>query len=215
MKKQYVVFGAGRFGRSIAVTLQMLGSDVIVVDRNPEVIQEIADEVSYALCANVEDTEIFRELGLSNVNGAIISMAGSLEASIITAMTCSEMGIPRIIAKARNQLHEKILRSVGVHEVIYPEVAMGQRLARHLVADNFSDWIDLSPSYSLVEMKLPQEWCGKCLAELRVREKYGVNVIGIKEHEDVCINPDPKEPLRGGSVLIVVGGNEALEALET
>ena len=105
MKKQYVVFGAGRFGGSIAVTLQSLGCEVIVVDKDPEVIQNIADEVSYAICADVEDAEVFQNLGLKNLDGAIVAIAGNLEASIVTAMQCSEMGVPRIIAKAKNRLH--------------------------------------------------------------------------------------------------------------
>ena len=211
MKKQYVVFGAGRFGGSIAVTLQSLGCEVIVVDKDPEVIQNIADEVSYAICADVEDAEVFQNLGLKNLDGAIVAIAGNLEASIVTAMQCSEMGVPRIIAKAKNRLHEKILRSVGATRVIYPEVEMGRRVAKYLVADNFTDWIDLSPNLSLVEMDIPHLWCGKSLQELRIREKYNLNIIGFKEGDSVNVRLDPHEPLKEGIVLIVVGANKDLE----
>ena len=150
MKKQYVVFGAGKFGRSIAMTLQSLGCEVIVVDRNPEIIQELADDVSYAICADVEDPDVFENLGLRNLDGAIIAIAENLEASIVTTMQCSEIGIPRILAKAKNSLHERILKSVGANKIIYPEVEMGRRIAKYLVADSFTDWIELSPYYSLV-----------------------------------------------------------------
>lgn len=214
MKKQYVVFGAGKFGRSIAVTLQELGCEIVLVDKDPEVIQELADEVSYAICADVEDSSIFDNLGMHNLDGAIIAITESLEASIVTTMMCSEMGIPRILAKAKNRLHEKILKSVGAHKVIYPEVEMGKRVAKYLVADNFTDWIELSPRYSLVEMDIPPQWCGKTLAELRIREKYGLNVIGIKNGDSVIVNPSPAEPLPSGVVLIVVGGNRELEAFQ-
>ena len=169
MKKQYVVFGAGKFGGSVAVTLQQLGCDVVLVDKDPELIQELADEVSYALCADVGDTEIFENLGLKNIDGAIIAITESLESSIVTTMMCSEMGIPRILAKAKNRMHEKILRSVGAHKVIYPEMEMGRRVAKYLVADNFADWIELSPYFSLVEMDIPASWCGKSLIELKIR----------------------------------------------
>ena len=211
MKKQYVVFGAGRFGGSIAVTLQGLGCEVIVVDKDPEVIQNIADEVSYAICADVEDAEVFQNRGLKILDGAIVAIAGNLEASIVTTMQCSEMGVPRIIAKAKNKLHEKILRSVGATRVIYPEVEMGRRVAKYLVADNFTDWIDLSPNFSLVEMDIPPLWCGKSLQELRIREKYNLNIIGIKEGDSVNVRLDPHEPLKEGIVLIVVGANKDLE----
>ncbi len=211
MKKQYVVFGAGRFGKSIAVTLQQLGCEIIVVDKDPEVIQEIADEVSYAICANVDDQDVFQNLGLRNLDGAIIAITEDLEASIVTTMQCSEIGIPRILAKARNDLHEKILRNVGAHKIIYPEVEMGRRMAKYLVADNFADWIELSPKYSLVEMEVPRQWCGKNLIELQIREKYNLNVIGIKYGDTVSVKIDPNEKLRDDEILIVVGENTDLE----
>lgn len=214
MKKQYVVFGAGKFGGSIAVTLQQLGCDVILVDKNPELIQELADQVSYAICANVEDTETFEELGLKNMDGAIIAITESLEASIVTTMMCHELGIPRILAKAKNSMHEKILRKVGAHKVIYPETEMGRRVAKYLVADNFADWIELSPYFSLVEMDIPARWCGKSLVELQIREKYRVNVIGVKDGDKVKVTLDPKEPLKPGVILILVGENKDLEALQ-
>lgn len=214
MKKQYVVFGAGKFGASIAVTLQEYGCDVILVDKNPELIQDLADQVSYAICANVEDEETFEELGLKNVDGAIVAITESLEASIVTTMMCHELGIPRILVKAKNSMHEKILRSVGAHKVIYPETEMGRRVAKYLVADNFADWIELSPYFSLVEMDIPAKWCGKSLIELQIREKYRVNVIGIKDGDRVSVTLDPKQPLKPGVILILVGENKDLEALQ-
>lgn len=214
MKKQYVVFGAGKFGASIAVTLQEYGCDVILVDKNPELIQDLAEQVSYAICANVEDEETFEELGLKNVDGAIVAITESLEASIVTTMMCHELGIPRILVKAKNSMHEKILRSVGAHKVIYPETEMGRRVAKYLVADNFADWIELSPYFSLVEMDIPAKWCGKSLIELQIREKYRVNVIGIKDGDRVSVTLDPKQPLKPGVILILVGENKDLEALQ-
>ena len=211
MKKQYVVFGGGKFGGSIAVALQQLGCEVILVDCKPELIQEMADKVSYAYCANVEDTEVFKELGLRNLDGAIVAFTENLEASIVTTMMCKEMGIPRILAKAKNAMHEKILRSIGAQKIIYPEVEMGRRVANYLVADNFADWIELSPQYSMVEMDMPREWCGKSLLDLKVREKYRLNVIGIKDGDTVNVTPDPRMILRAGTIVIVVGENKDLE----
>lgn len=213
VKKQYVVFGAGKFGGSLAVTLQQLGCDVILVDKDPEAIQSLADQVSYAICADVEDKETFEELGMNNVDGAIVAITESLEASIMTTMMCSEKGVPRILAKARNQMHGKILYRVGAHKIIYPESEMGRRVAKYLVAENFADWIELSPYFSLVEMDIPANWCGKSLAELQIREKYRINVIGIKDGDQVSVSLNPTEPLKAGVVLILVGENKDLEAL--
>ena len=214
MKKSYAVFGAGKFGRSIAATLEQLDCDVIVVDRNPEIIQEVAGGVSYAICADVEDPEVFQELGMRNLDGAIVAITESLEASIVTTMMCHELGVPRILAKAKNTMHEKILKSVGAHKVIYPEVEMGRRVAKYLVADNFADWIELSSNYSLVEMPVPKAWVGQTLIGLDVRRKYRLNIIAVKSGDAVSVNIDPNEPLKPGIVLIVIGENKDLEAFQ-
>lgn len=213
MGKQYAVFGAGKFGASVAVTLEALGCEVMVVDCDPERIQDIAPQVSYAVCANVEEPEALTGLGLGDMDGAVVAITESLEASIVTVMTCSEAGIPRIFAKARNRTHEKILKSVGAHKIIYPELEMGKRIAKYIVADNFLDWIDLSPKYSLVEMEIPREWRGQTLRELRIRERYQVNVIGYKDGDTVNINMNPSEPLPDTGILIVIGENTAIERI--
>ena len=214
MKKQSVVFGAGRFGKSVAVTLQSRGCEVVVVDKDPEVIEDIADDVSYAICANVEDPDVFKDLGMKNLDGAIVAVTESLEASIVTTMMCHEMGIPRIFAKAKNEMHEKILRSVGATKVIYPEAEMGKRVAQYIVADNFADWIELSSKYSLVEMQVPAAWKNHTLQELQIREKYKLNVIGIRKKDVLEVTIDPKRRLDGDAVLIVVGENEALKQFQ-
>lgn len=213
MKKQYAVFGAGNFGASVAIMLESLGCEVMVVDRDQERIQEIADQVSYAVCVNVEEPDAFGTLGLRNLDGAVVAITENLEASIVTVMMCSEAGVPRIFAKARNKTHEKILTRVGAHKIIYPEMEMGRRIAKYIVADNFLDWIDLSPKCSLVEMEIPKAWRGSTLRELRIREKHQVNVIGYKDGDQVNINMDPSKPLPDRGVLIVIGENSAIEQI--
>lgn len=212
-KKQYIVFGGGRFGSSVASTLQQEGCEVVVVDKDPDLIQSIANDVGYAICGNVEDSELFDTLGLHNMDGAIISLTESLEASIVATMMCHEKRVPMIVAKAKSRLHEKILYSVGATQVIFPELEMGRRLAKHIVADNFMDWIDLSSEFSLVEMSVPAAWQGRSLAQLHIREKYQVNVIGLKTGDKVSVTLDPNEPLPATGVLIVAGENKNLEAL--
>lgn len=212
-RKQYVVFGAGKFGESVAVTLEELGYEVMVVDRDPEIIQDLAPRVSYAVCANLDEQDAFENLGLSAMDGAVIAFTEDLGASIVTAMMCHEAGIPDIFAKAKSETHEKILKAVGVHRVIHPEVEMGKRIAKYIVADNFLDWIDLSPEYSLVEMEIPRSWRGKTPRELRLREIYQINIIGFKQGETINVSIDPSAPLPQEGIVIVVGENASIERI--
>lgn len=214
MKKQYVVFGIDRFGASIARTLEQNGCQVIAVDHDSEKIQMIADEVSYAMTADVEDPEAIESLGLKNVDGAVITMVNHMEASIVAAMMCQDLGMKYIVARAKNDMHGRILTKIGVSKVVYPEQEMGERIGRYIAAQDFMDWIALSPDFSLVEVAMPREWAGKSLAELDVRKKYGFNVVGIKKGSEMIMQFDPNEPLEDDDVLFVIGKNADLEKFQ-
>ena len=213
MKKQFAVFGLGSFGESIALELQKLGCEVVAVDKDMERVNGIADSVSYAMQADIGDPEFIRSLGTRNLDAVVIAEAESLEASIMAALECKEIGVPNVNEKTKNSRHATVLKKIGVDTIIFPEKEMGVRLAKNLMSASFTDWIALSPAYSIVETPMPAKWSGKTLKELDVRRNYEVNVVGIKSGAHVEVNPDPLEVLRKDMVLILVGSNTALEAL--
>ena len=215
MKKQFAVFGLGSFGWSVALTLESLGCDVLVVDKSYEKIQEISDQVSYAMKADVSDPEAMQALGDRNLDGAVVAVSESLEASIMATMLSKEMGIPYVLAKAQDRLQGTILEKVGADSVVYPEREMGSRVAKNLVSGTFSDWIELSSEYSMAETVIPTKWAGRSLSELKLREKYGINVVGIIQDEKVNVMFDPQEPLPVDGILIVIGANSVLEKFHT
>ncbi|MDD2958743.1 MAG: TrkA family potassium uptake protein [Lachnospiraceae bacterium] len=214
MKKQYVVFGVDRFGASVARTLEKAGCQVIAVDKDSEKIQAIADDVSYALTADVEDPETIKNMGLRNVDGAVITMVDNMEASIVSAMMCQEMGLKYIVARAKNKMHGQILEKIGVSKIVYPEQEMGERVGRFIAAQDFMDWVSLSPNFSLVEMMTPPEWAGKSLAELNLRNKYGFNIVGMKKEDQMQLQLQPNAPLEADTVLYVIGKNTDLEKFQ-
>lgn len=211
MKKQYAVFGLGSFGESVAIALQGLGCEVIVVDDDMERIEDIANSVSYAMKADFGDPDVVRSLGTKNLDGVVVAVADNMEASIMATLVCKEIGVPYVISKAKNDLHATVLKKIGADAIIFPEKEMGVRLAKNLMSANFADWIALSPDYSLVETVIPRSWIGKSLQDLDVRRKYGINVVGIKVGEDVEVNPNPEKALEDGMVMILVGANKDLE----
>lgn len=211
MKKQYAVFGLGKFGESIALELENLGCEVVAVDKSMEKVQEISESVSYAMCANVEEPEVIKSLGARNLDGAVVAVAEDMETSIMATILSKEIGIPYVLAKAQNDLHATILRKVGADAILYPEKEMGRRVARNLMSGNFADWIELSPDYSIVELEIPESWIGKRLVDLQVREKFGINVVGIVEKGVMDVAVNPENILKEKSIIIVVGSNESLQ----
>lgn len=213
MKKQFAVFGLGSFGESVAVTLQQLGCEVVAVDNHMEHVQEISEQVSYAIKADAGDPEVIKSLGTRNLDGVVVAVADDMEASVMATLVSKEIGVPYVIAKAKNELHATILKKIGADAVIFPEMEMGVRVAKTLMSSNFADWIALSPDYSIIEIGTPKEWVGKSLQQLDVRRSHDVNVVGIKVGEEVEVNPDPERTLQEDMTLIIIGSNYALEKI--
>lgn len=211
MRKQYAVFGLGSFGESVAVTLQELGCEVVVVDNHMERIENISPYVSYAVQADIEDPEVIRSLGVRNLDGVVVAVADDMEASIMATLVSKEIGVPYVLAKAKNDLHAKVLKKIGADSIIFPEKEIGQSVARNLVSGEFVDWISLSPDYSITEIAVPEKWIGKSLSEIDVRRTKDVNVVGVRIGEKIQVTIDPEEPLQKEMMLIMIGSNEALE----
>ncbi len=214
MSKQFVIFGADRFGASIARTLEEHGCQVMILDNDEKRIQEIAEDVTMAEIANVEDPDVIRNLGIRNMDGAVISMVDHMEASVIAAMLCQELGITYVVARARGEMHARILQKIGVNKVVFPEQEMGERIGQFLAEQNFLDFIALSDEYGIVELAVKKEWAGKSLTELNLRGTYGINVIAVKHDDRINMDVSPTAPLQSRDELIVVGSNENLSHLQ-
>ncbi|MGB4658541.1 MAG: TrkA family potassium uptake protein [Mobilitalea sp.] len=212
-KKEFAVFGLGRFGWSVAITLAESGCEVLVVDDNEDKINEIADHVTHAVKAHIADVETLQTLGLSNFDGAIIAMGEDLEASVMTTILVKELGVPYILAKAQTDLQAKILKKVGADMVVFPEKETGIRIANNLIMGNFFDAVELSSTFSLMELDPLKEWNGHSLKDLNLRSRYKINVIGIKRNGELDIAPDADAPLTDDDSMIVIGNNETLNKL--
>lgn len=215
MEKQYAVLGLGSFGESVARTLENMGCDVLVMDDSYEKIQDISDKVSYAMKADISDPDALQALGGKNLDGVVVAVSENLEAGIMATMLCKEMGIPLVVAKAKNRLQGAILQRVGADRIVYPEIEMGSRVAKSLVSREFMDWIELSNDYSMVEIAVPDKWVGRTLVDINVRERLGINVVGIIVNGKIDVTLDPQKPLPEGGILIVIGANDVLEKFDS
>lgn len=214
IKKEFVVFGLGRFGKSVALTLADSGCEVLVVDNNEEKIHDIAESVTYAVKADVTDAETLSTLGLRNFDGAIIAIGENLEASVLVTILVKEMGIPYVLAKVQTETQAKVLKKVGADMVVFPEKETGIRIANKLVHGNFFDAIELSSTFSMMELDALPEWCGRTLSELDLRARYDINVIGVKNKGKFNFNPTADEIIDKDDILVVIGRNETLSQLQ-
>lgn len=212
-KKSYVVFGLGSFGYSVAETLADCGYEVMVVDKSNDPIQSISPKVTYAVKADVTDPGVLESLDISQFDVAIVAFTQNMNASIITTLYAKECQIPKVVAKAVTVLHGTILRKVGADEVVFPEREMGVRVAQNLISGGMVDFLELSDEYRLTEIHIPPKWVGHSLNKLDVRGKHNINVIAIKDGDEVSMNIDPDRPLEEQQLLVVMGDHKSLERL--
>ena len=212
--KTYAVFGLGRYGRAVAKELVSNGAEVLAVDIDEEKVNEAITEIPFCKCADVTDPEVLKQLGISNIDVAIISMASNLEASVMATMLCKEMGVKTVISKCSSEMNCKILGKIGADKVIFPEWESGTRLAKNLLSSGLVDILEISPDVSMVELAVKPEWENKSLLELNLRKKYSINIVAIIENGKVSVKVDPENPLNKTMRLIVIADTAKLRKLK-
>jgi trk system potassium uptake protein TrkA len=213
MSKSFIIIGLGRFGTSTARMLTTLGHEVLVVDKRADRVNGIKDSVMHAVQADATDERALSQLGVRNFDTVVICIGDDIRASILTTVLCREMGAKKIVAKAQDDLHQKLLIKTGADRVVQPEHDGGIRLARSLVAEGVLDSLDLSDEYCINEIKIPNNWIGRSLAQIDVRNKYGFSVIAIRRDGHVAGNIDPNEPFHADDSIYILGDNESLEKI--
>ncbi|MEW6273712.1 MAG: TrkA family potassium uptake protein [Bacillota bacterium] len=211
--EQFAVIGLGRFGSSVARTLSRMGYEVLAVDVDADKVNAITDEVTYAVQVDAMEEEALKSLGLRNFDVVVVAIGQEIKASILVTVMLKEMGVPKIVAKANDELHGRVLQKVGADVVVFPERDMGVRLAHTLVSRNILDQIHLSPDYSIVEVVTPAKFIGKTLEESALRQKYGVTVLAIRRGEDIIISPGARQVIQEGDVLVAIGRDDRLKQL--
>ena len=212
--KQFVVIGLGRFGESVAKTLYGLGHDVLAIDMDEDMVQEISDSVTHAVQMDATDESALRTLGLRNFDVAVVTIGSNIQASVMVTLLVKDLGVKYIIAKGQSDLHAKVLYKICADRVVLPEKDMGVRVAHNLVSASILDYIELSPDYSIMEMKALEEWNGKNLTELKLRSRYGINVMAIKKDDDINISPSADEVISSDDIIVAIGSAEDLAKIE-
>lgn len=213
LHKNYAVFGLGRYGSAIAISLAKSGADVLAVDRNSNIVNNLAGSLPVCKCADITDPEALRQLGIANIDVAIIAIADNIEASVMATLLCKEAGVKTVIAKCGTEMHQKILERVGADQVVFPENESGTRLAKTLLCSGFVDMLDLADGLSLVEMDIKPDWVGKPLTQLQLRSKYQINVVAIRTPTGISANIDPDLPLMENTKLIFIANPAKLNKI--
>ena len=214
MKQEFAVIGLGRFGGAICEALSHEGMNVLAIDIDEQRVNAFKNIASHAVIADSTDEEALNALGIKNIDHVIVAIGDNIQASILTTVILTELGIKQITVKAQNDYHEKILNKIGAHVVVHPERDMGRRLAQSLISSNIIDFIELSDTHKIVEVKASKKMIGKNLAELEIRAKYGCNVVAIKRGDEMIISPQAQQTIEREDILIIIGKDEDISRFE-
>lgn len=213
-KKQYGILGLSRFGMALATSLAELGADVIAVDKNSERVQRIANEVAFAVQADISDINALKSIGLKNVDVVVVAVGSDINSSIMGVINAQELGIKNVYGKASNLQHERVLLKLGVTKVFFPEADMGERVAHNLFTGDFIDMLELDSENSIIEVDAPYEWDGQSLESLNLRTTFGLNVIAIRTLDKLNISPIATDKIHKGDKLVVIGDNGSINEIQ-
>ncbi len=206
-----VVIGLGRFGGAVAESLVELGHEVLGIDENPAIVQAWAERLTHVVQADTTDSDTLRRLGVEDFARAVVAIGTDVEASVLTVLALTDLGLADIWAKALGTKHGRILERTGAHHVIYPESDMGRRVA-HLVAGRMMDFMQIEDGFAICKTRVPPDAAGRTLTECGLRRRYGVTVVGVKRPGAPFVHATGETVLEAGDTIVVTGTNAQLEA---
>lgn len=228
--KHFAVIGLGVFGSYLVRYLADQGAEIVGIDRDEKKVENVKEFLKVPIVCDATEQKQLEDAGINpkDIDVAVVSIGENVETSIYVTLILRDIGIKKIVARALNSQHAKILGKIGVDKVIYPEANAAEQLARHLIAPHIVEEFDLSEDHSITEVITPKDFYKKTLLELGIRTKYRVTIIGIRRKvptviedtgetdikEEVILTPEPEEELIEGDVLIVAGRNEDIDRIK-
>ncbi|MBO8457417.1 MAG: TrkA family potassium uptake protein [Spirochaetes bacterium] len=211
-KNTFAIIGLGRFGMSLAQTLLEEGKDVIVIDNDMEKLKTLKNTPAVLCCIDNISVETLRESGVADCDVVIIGIGGDLEANILAAMDSLELGVKKVLSKANNDEHARILEKIGA-EVVFPEVQTAKKLAMKLCNNFVQDIVPFSDDFFIMQFLVPQELDGKTVLEADLRKKYEVNIVAMIIDGKARAIIKPETVLKSGDSLLVSGTSRNIKSL--
>ncbi|MHB8095721.1 MAG: potassium channel family protein [Candidatus Aminicenantales bacterium] len=212
---KFAIIGLGSFGSNVAKTLFEKGNEVLAIDRDKDKIEAAKDFVTNAVIMDSASKENLEALGVQEMDVVLVSLGPEMESSILTVLYLHELGVRRIVAKALNEDHAKILEAIGATEVIFPEKDMAVRTAHRLHSPNVIEYLPLISGITIQEIAATEKFIGKSLKELDLTNRFGVQVIAIKEFipDRITFIPKADFVIKDSDMMIVIGEEKKLAKL--
>lgn len=206
-RQEFAVIGLGRFGSSLALTLEEYGHSVLGIDFNSDIVQHISEHITQAVRLDSTNEEALKAVDIGAFDTVIVAIGSDFENNLLTTVALKALGVKQVICKAPTDRQKDILLRIGADQVVQPEFEAGQRLAQQLISPTILDKLDLGEEYSLAELVVPSSLTWNTLEQLDMRNKHGVTILVIKRGDEVFVTPRADFILHPDDILVVIGRN--------
>lgn len=209
--KTVLLIGLGRFGRHVAMKLNELGHQIMAVDKDEERVHAVLPYVTNAQIGDSSDEEFLESLGVGNYDVCMVTIGDDFQNSLETTSLLKEMGAKMVVSRASRDVQAKFLLRNGADEVVYPEKQLANWTAIRYTADHILDYIEIDNEYVIFELDIPPEWSGKAVGVLNIRQKYGINILAIREHGELNLNITPDTVFSKENSILVLGKQKVIQ----
>ena len=209
--KSILLIGMGRFGKHIAMNLNQLGHQVMVVDNVEERIDDILPYVTSAQIGDSTNVDFLESLGIANFDVCIVAIGNNFQSSLETTSLLKELGAKLVVSRAARDVQAKFLLRNGADEVVYPEKQLAKWTAIRYSADHILDYIELDGDYAMFEVQIPENWLGQTIGQIDIRKKYSINIIGLRKNGELDMSLTSETVLEHGSTMLVLGRYKELQ----
>ena len=201
----------GRFGKHIAMNLNQLGHQVMVVDNVEERIDDILPYVTSAQIGDSTNVDFLESLGIANFDVCIVAIGNNFQSSLETTSLLKELGAKLVVSRAARDVQAKFLLRNGADEVVYPEKQLAKWTAIRYSADHILDYIELDGDHAMFEVQIPENWLGQTIGQIDIRKKYSINIIGLRKNGELDMSLTSETVLENGSTMLVLGRYKELQ----
>jgi trk system potassium uptake protein TrkA len=210
---EFAVIGLGRFGSAVALTLVERGYSVLGIDRDPALVQTLADQLTQTVALDATDDNALHDIDIASFDTVIVSMGHHFENAVLITAALKALGVATVITKALTERQRAILLKVGADRVVLPEIEAGTRLAFDLTATEMFSSVLLGPDHSITEVRLPPTWIGRTVAEVDLRRRHQVTLLAVRHDHTVTVSLPSDYRFAEEDRLVVLGANQALARL--
>ena len=203
--KSFLIIGMGTFGHHLCRALCKNKCEVMIADQNGEALEDMLPYVTSAKIFDCTNIEVLRSFGVQNFDACFVCVNQAFQACLEITDQLKELGAKRVYSKADRDLEAKFLMRCGADFIIYPERDAAERIAVRESSDRIFDFIGLSEGCAICEIEAPEEWIGRSVAEVGLRNRHSLNLIAARRGEHLHPVLDPAYIFVSGEHVLVLG----------